>query len=134
MAKEVKTPHYNEAEFQEALVSYADGKDEEKVLKSKLDLLNNGIKFYMNAHDKTELSYKDVTVTLRQTETIKYNEVMLLEYLKSKGFTNCIKTKEYVDMNELEKYIYAGAVDTAELDKFKDRDFKQALYYKRSEA
>ena len=57
--------------------------------------------------------------------------ILLLNYLKDKGFTNCIKTKEYVDMAEFEKHLYAGVLDKDELEKFKDRDYKQALYYKR---
>lgn len=131
MAKEKVIPKYNEGEFNEAVIQYADFKDLEKENKKKLDVLNEGIKLYMNSKEMLEYSHESITVTLRNTETVKYNEVMLLQYLKQGNFTNCIKTKEYVDMDELEKHIYAGAIDQAELDKFKDRDFKQALYYKR---
>lgn len=132
MSKDKVIPKFNEAEFNEAVIQYADFKDLEKANKKVIDNLNEGIKLYMNTKEMLEFTHESVTVTLRNTETVKYNEVLLLQYLKQGNFTNCIKTREYVDMDELEKHIYAGALDQAELDKFKDRDFKQALYYKRA--
>lgn len=134
MNKEKKIPHYNSAEFLEAVVNYADGKDTEKELKTRLETLNNGIKYYLIANELKATTVVDVEITLRETETVKYNEVLLLQFLKARGFSNCVKTKEYVDMGELEKHIYAGAIDEADLDKFKDREYKQALYYKRLKA
>lgn len=131
MPKDKEIPRYNSAEFSEAVLKYVEGKDNEKALKSRLETLNNGIKLYMSTNAMQTASANDIEITLRETETVKYNEIMLLQYLKEKGFTNCVKTKEYVDMNELERHIYAGAIDSADLDKFKDREYKQALYYKR---
>lgn len=131
MPKETNIPKYNKAEFKEAVVSFADFKDKEKEIKGHLETLNGGIKAFLNRHELMKYEQDGIELTLRETETVKYNEILLLNYLKDKGFTNCIKTKEYVDMAEFEKHLYAGVLDKNELEKFKDKEYKQALYYKR---
>ncbi len=39
-------------------------------------------------------------------------EDKLLAVLKEKGYTDCIKTKEYVDMDVLESMLYHNQIDT----------------------
>ena len=47
---------------------------------------------------------------LSKRETESMNEAKLIELLKSENLTSTIKTKEYVDMDMLEKAIYAGDI------------------------
>lgn len=44
-----------------------------------------------------------------------FNEDLLLQKLKELGVNTAIKTKEYVDMDELENLIYNGELNASEL-------------------
>lgn len=131
MKKEKTIKKLDETEFLHAAEQYATLKDEVKAQNETITELSDSIKLYMTVNEINEFVGTNTILTLRNTETDKYNEVLLLQYLKEGGFSNCIKTKEYVDMNELEKHIYAGVLDEQVLKKFKDVEYKQALYYKR---
>jgi hypothetical protein len=55
-----------------------------------------------------ENEYSAGGYTVKRTVAVKesMNEAKLIEVLKQNGITDAIKTKEYVDMNVLEAYLY----------------------------
>ncbi len=79
--------------------------------KKQIDADNTAIKALLIEGNQTSASGESYNVTCKAIETPKLNEDLLIQKLKEMGFTSCIKTKEYVDMDELEAAVYAGKVD-----------------------
>lgn len=70
-------------------------------------LLNTRIKDIMIEQDLSEQEANGwiAKYSIRKTES--FDEPNLLEFLKShKEFKSCVKTKEYIDMDELENILY----------------------------
>lgn len=105
---------------------YANAKNEEKIIKKEVELLNNRLKELMKDGDITEVSSGNITVHYSVQHRQSFNEDKLIAQLKHFApDSNCIKTKEYIDMDVLEDEIYKGllssdalcAMDTCRVDK-----------------
>lgn len=68
-----------------------------------------------------------VKATVSTTNKVSYNEDKLIEYLKSLGVPDIVKTKEYVDMEALESAIYHGQVEAKDLAPFKEDHYINTL-------
>lgn len=55
-------------------------------------------------------TYGGYKVTYSETESVSFKEEVLEYMKKHKEFASCIKTKEYVDMEELERLMYNGEI------------------------
>lgn len=84
--------------------------------KKSTDEYNKEIKKLMNELNKTEFETDNgliAKINVQNRES--FNEDKLIEKLKELDGTSAIKTKEYVDMDELEDLIYNGQIDASEL-------------------
>lgn len=70
--------------------------------------LNKQIKTTMSDNDLTDFTEGDINVKLTTQRRSNTNSEMLVEKLKSLGYTNCIKTIEVPNENEIENLIYNG--------------------------
>lgn len=68
-----------------------------------------------------------VKATVSTTNKVSYNEEKLIEYLKSLGVPDIVKTKEYVDMEALESALYHGQVEAKDLAPFKEDHYINTL-------
>ncbi len=93
-------------ELDELIVRYALNKSEldsyTKICKSE----NEQIKAKLEEIGENEYSAGGYTVKRIVATKESMNEALLLEVLKQNGIEDAIKTKEYVDMNVLEAYLY----------------------------
>lgn len=80
---------------------------------------DNGINTYTTA--------SGVKATVSTTNKVSYNEEKLIEYLKSLGVPDIVKTKEYVDMEALESALYHGQVEAKDLAPFKEDHYINTL-------
>lgn len=97
--------------LEELVVRYALNKNELDSYKKICDKENAEIKARMAELDMNEVLAGDYVakLTIQKRETM--DEDMLLEVLRNNNYTNVIRTKEYVDMDLLEREIYNGNVD-----------------------
>ena len=97
--------------LEELVVTYALNKNELDSYKKICDKENAEIKAKMAELDMNEVLAGDYVakLTIQKRETM--DEDMLLEVLRNNNYTNVIRTKEYVDMDLLEREIYNGNVD-----------------------
>lgn len=97
--------------LEELVVTYALNKNELDSYKKICDKENAEIKARMAELDMNEVLAGDYVakLTIQKRETM--DEDMLLEVLRNNNYTNVIRTKEYVDMDLLEREIYNGNVD-----------------------
>lgn len=116
--------------FDDVLELYRIRKDEENELKKINDLDNKRIKKYMVDNNMSEYSTETLSVKLDERKSESYNEFLLMKYLKENGFNDCIKTKEYIDTELLDKYIYNNIIDKSLLSNMKDIEITQVLTVK----
>lgn len=97
--------------LEELVVTYALNKNELDSYKKICEKENAEIKEKMAELDMNEVLAGDYVakLTIQKRETM--DEDMLLEVLRNNNYTNVIRTKEYVDMDLLEREIYNGNVD-----------------------
>lgn len=94
---------------------YADKKQLDNYKKSTEEY-NKEIKKLMNQLNKTEFETDNGLVAKINVQNREsFNEDKLIAKLKELNGTAAIKTKEYVDMDELEDLIYNGELDASEL-------------------
>ena len=94
---------------------YADKKQLD-IYKKSTEEYNKQIKETMNQLNKTEFETDNgliAKITIQNRES--FNEDKLIAKLKELKGNAAIKTKEYVDMDELENLIYNGELDASEL-------------------
>lgn len=97
--------------LEELVVRYALNKNELDSYKKICDRENAEIKARMTELDMNEVLAGDYVAKLTIQKRESMDEDMLLEILRNNDYTNVIRTKEYVDMDLLEREIYNGNVD-----------------------
>lgn len=102
-------------ELKELIDKYGKENDELKVLKKVVDKDNSELKKLMTAQSIENTETDTYKASCKVIKTEKFNETKLIEKLKELGVEGCIKTKEYVDMEELENAIYNGELDATKL-------------------
>lgn len=73
--------------------------------------LKDRIKEIMQELDTDKYTFDDYKVSCSKIIKANFNADILLSIVKKLGLTQLIKTKEYVDENELERMIYNNEVD-----------------------
>ena len=98
-----------EKSLDELVKSYYTNKLELDDYKKLCDKENAQIKSKMDEMKRETFEVDDLTakITVRKTES--FNEEKLLDVVK-KYHINCVRTREYVDMDALESEIYTGEV------------------------
>ena len=83
--------------------------------KKKADDFNKELKSYFSTAETTEISSEKFKVKYSVATSRSFDEEKLIMKLKEIGATDCIKTVEVVDMNNLENAIYNKKIDAAVL-------------------
>lgn len=101
---------------------YYNQKRELDYYKKEVDKGNKDIKELLTQLNKTEFETDNGLIAKMTTQKREsFDEDKLLDIIKNleingiKGIGDIIKTKEYVDMDELENQIYLGAINASEL-------------------
>ena len=108
------------------LALYQEAKNEEKICKEKSSNLNTEIKDYMmqnlfaDENGKRLFEGSTYSATLTVTEKESLDEDKAIEILKDKlseeDFEKCVRTKQYIDDDALEKIVYSSGFDMQELN------------------
>lgn len=98
--------------LEELVVRYALNKNELDSYKKICDRENAEIKARMTELDMNEVLAGDYVAKLTIQKRESMDEDMLLEILRNNDYTDIIRTKEYVDMDLLEREIYNGNIDS----------------------
>ena len=108
------------------LALYQETKNEEKICKEKSNNLNTEIKDYMiqnlfaDENGKRLFEGSTYSATLTVTEKESLDEDKAIEILKDKlseeDFAKCVRTKQYIDDDALEKIVYSSGFDMQELN------------------
>ena len=96
----------SDQELSKLIDEYATRKAEFEAVKGYSDKIKEGINATGNGTFETEL-FKATRYTTT-SETV--DEAAWLRILKEHGFTTPIKTKEYIDTDELERLVYDGQI------------------------
>lgn len=99
----------------EIIERYGTNKAELDKIKKVVDADNTEIKLLMNKDGLSEFSSDNFTAKCSVITSQDFDEGLLLAKIKELGLSNCIATREYVDMEVLENLIYNGSVNAAEL-------------------
>lgn len=102
-------------QVQELMIVYKHNKDEADSYDKIAKKYNAQIKTIMRENNLSEVSTKDVKITLSVQHRQSFIEEALIQKLKDLGVNGVIKQKEYVDMDALENAIYNGEVNAAML-------------------
>lgn len=116
-----------ERELEQLIIDYYNNKKAQDEYKKICDAENKQIKQEMGVATK---EFGDYKATVYETTKVKIDEQRLLAILKANGYSTAIKTKEYVDMDELESLIYNNKIDAPILKligQCKDEDKIQTL-------
>ena len=104
----------NNNELEELINAYRTNKQEVDDLKKVVDRQNKEIKDIMLEEDLKEFTtYNNYTAKIIVTEKDTMNEELLLSRLQvvKDKYPNLIKTREYVDLDELENLVYNNLLD-----------------------
>lgn len=107
------------SKLEKLIPEYATFKNELDTLKKVVDFLNKEIKDLMIEENTDTAEYGGYKVSYIVQKKEQLDEDGLLEFLQNKLTIgsplrdSLIKTKEYIDMDELETAIYNGDIDSA---------------------
>jgi len=90
---------------------YYDNKQNLDFYKKECDAQNAEIKKIMAEQDVKDFEVDGIVAKYVIQKKESMDENALLKLLKEKGYTDVIKTKEYVDMDALENALYHDAID-----------------------
>lgn len=110
------------AELSILIPSYYDNKQNLDFYKKQCDAENAKIKELMAEQNIKDFEVDGITAKYVIQNKERMDEYKLLTLLKERGYTNVIKTKEYVDMDLLEDALYHDTIDKdtiVEMDKCK---------------
>lgn len=102
---------------------YFEHKTEMDFYKKQCDAENAEIKQAMKEQGIKDFEVDGIVAKYIVKNKESMNEDKLVKVLKDAGYSNLIKTREYVDMDELESALYHNAIDTdtiVEMDKCRE--------------
>lgn len=109
-------------ELYELIDQYGQNNTKLNALKKTCDSLKSDIKTTMSELDATEFDTGTYTAVLSTVSKESMDDDLLVDFVRNLGLRGVIKKKEYVDMDKLEKAIYAGKLtkeQLVEMDKCK---------------
>lgn len=102
---------------------YFEHKTDLDFVKKQCDAENAEIKQVMKDQNLKDFEVDGIAIKYVVQNKESMNETKLLQVLKERGYVDLIKTKEYVDMDELESALYHSKIDTdtiIEMDKCRE--------------
>lgn len=101
--------------------SYVANKAEVTRFEKLADGDNKSIKEAMKELELTEIEVDDIRATRSISERFSMDEAKLLVFLKDKKIRGAIKTRQYVDMDIVEKAIYDGKLVAKDIAPFQTK-------------
>ena len=105
----------SDAELESAVLAYKDAKESEKAVKKAVSDYGTQIKEGLQNRNETEFIAGDIRAYITVTENSEVNELQAIEILRKalapEQFAKVVKTREYIDDDEMEKLVYAHEVD-----------------------
>lgn len=102
-------------ELKNLIITYYHQNQEKKSLDVSVKSLNEKIKNYMTEHNLNTFDFDEYSTKKSTVENCKFDEELLVQIIKSMGRLDLIKTKEYVDLYDLEREIYQSSLDASKL-------------------
>lgn len=113
--KSVPQTKMPDQELGNAILDYQNAKKQETAIKKVVTELNETIKTELQNRNETEFIVGDVKASITITPKQDVNELQAIEILRKaltpEQFSQCVKTKEYIDDDEFERLVYAKEVD-----------------------
>lgn len=113
--REVIPKKLTDEELASIVSSYHDAKEVEKKVKKDVSEFGGKIKEELQNRNITEFVAGDIRATITVTENSEVNELQAIEILRKAltpdQFAKVVKTREYIDDDEMEKLVYAHEVD-----------------------
>ena len=104
-----------DAELESAVLAYKDAKESEKAVKKAVSDYGHQIKEGLQNRNETEFIAGDIRAYITVTENSEVNELQAIEILRKEltpeQFAKVVKTREYIDDDEMEKLVYTHEVD-----------------------
>lgn len=128
-----ETSHVDEDELYNLVKDYINNKTLESEYKNLASSGNTKIKKIMSTRNLSSFSCDYGTVTLSERKSESFEEEALIEFLKSSGHSDIVRTKECVDYDALESAIYHEKISKEEvkqMDKYKVTKVTQVLNIK----
>lgn len=104
-----------DAELESAVLAYKDAKESEKAVKKAVLDYGTQIKEGLQNRNETEFIAGDIRAYITVTENSEVNELQAIEILRKEltpdQFAKVVKTREYIDDDEMEKLVYTHEVD-----------------------
>ena len=104
-----------DAELESAVLAYKDAKESEKAVKKAVSDYGNQIKEGLQNRNETEFIAGDIRAYITVTENSEVNELQAIEILRKEltpeQFAKVVKSREYIDDDEMEKLVYTHEVD-----------------------
>lgn len=101
----------NDTKLNQLVEEFGFNKTELESYKKIVDKLNSEIKSLMSDSSLNDFESEHYVAKYTESKRESFDEDKMLEVLKSnESASKVIKTKEYVDMDELEKAIYSGEI------------------------
>lgn len=105
-----------DAELESAVLAYKDAKESEKAVKKAVSDYGTQIKEGLQNRNETEFIAGDIRAYITVTENSEVNELQAIEILRKEltpeQFAKVVKTREYIDDDEMEKLVYTHEVDS----------------------
>lgn len=113
--REVIPKKLTDEELASIVSSYHDAKEVEKKVKKDVSEFGGKIKEELQNRNITEFVAGDIRATITVTENSEVNELQAIEILRKAltpdQFAKVVKTREYIDDDEMEKLVYSHEVD-----------------------
>lgn len=115
--KDLKPKQMEDNALANIVLDYQNAKNQETSIKKIVTELGGTIKQELQNRDVTEFIAGDVRASITITPNQDVNELQAIEILRKEltpeQFSKVVKTREYIDDDELEKLVYAHEVDAA---------------------
>lgn len=122
------------AELKNIVDSYGESKKEENAIVKRNKERNEQIKQLFLNNDISSFETDSFIATVSETEKQSLNNELALSILKESldenELTSVVKTKEYIDEDELEKLVFNGQFDISKLGKAVDKKIVYTLRIK----
>lgn len=115
--KDLKPKQMEDNALANIVLDYQNAKNQETSIKKIVTELGGTIKQELQNRDVTEFIAGDVRASITITPNQDVNELQAIEILRKEltpeQFSKVVKTREYIDDDELEKLVYTHEVDAA---------------------
>lgn len=95
-----------------------------------LDSYKQEVKDIFEELDIQNYEVDNVKINVQNVEKVSLTEPLLIEYLKAHGLTNLVKTKEYIDENEILMAVSKGLIPAVDIDPFTNVKIEKRLTIK----